>query len=29
MLRSRQGVNLPGVALSVPAMTPADLDNAV
>ena len=29
ILRSRQGVNLPGVALSVPAMTPADLDNAV
>lgn len=28
MLRSRQGVNLPGVALTVPAMTNDDLDNA-
>jgi pyruvate kinase len=28
IVRSRQGVNLPGVALSVPAMTDADLDNA-
>jgi pyruvate kinase len=28
ILRSRQGVNLPGVALSVPAMTEADLSNA-
>ena len=28
VVRSRQGVNLPGVALSVPAMTDADLDNA-
>lgn len=29
VLRSRQGVNLPGVALSVPAMTEADVNNAV
>jgi pyruvate kinase len=28
ILRSRQGVNLPGVALTVPAMTEADLSNA-
>ncbi|MDP6717867.1 MAG: pyruvate kinase [Pirellulaceae bacterium] len=27
ILRSRQGVNLPGVTLTVPAMTEADLDN--
>jgi pyruvate kinase len=27
-IRSRQGVNLPGVALSVPAMTEDDFDNA-
>ncbi|NQT38992.1 MAG: IMP dehydrogenase, partial [Planctomycetes bacterium] len=27
-IRSRQGVNLPGVKLSVPALGPADLDNA-
>lgn len=27
-LRSRQGINLPGVKLGVPAMTEADLDNA-
>lgn len=27
-VRSRQGVNLPGVALSVPAMTEADISNA-
>lgn len=29
VLRSRQGVNLPGVALSVPAMTEADISNAI
>ena len=28
ILRSRQGINLPGVKLSVPALTPADLANA-
>lgn len=28
-VRSRQGVNLPGVALTVPAMTEADISNAV
>lgn len=28
ILRSRQGINLPGVALTVPAMTEADLSNA-
>ncbi|MEM9588672.1 MAG: pyruvate kinase [Planctomycetota bacterium] len=28
-LRSRQGINLPGVGLSVSAMLPADIDNAV
>ena len=28
VIRSRQGVNLPGVALSVPAMTEDDFDNA-
>ena len=28
VIRSRQGVNLPGVALSVPAMTEEDYDNA-
>jgi len=28
IIRSRQGVNLPGVALSVPAMTEDDFDNA-
>ena len=28
-IRSRQGINLPGVALSVPAMTEADRENAV
>lgn len=28
ILRSRQGINLPGVALTVPAMTEADLANA-
>ncbi|HUG70113.1 MAG TPA: pyruvate kinase [Pirellulaceae bacterium] len=28
-VRSRQGVNLPGVALSVPAMTEADISNAI
>ncbi len=28
-VRSRQGVNLPGVKLSVPAMTPEDRDNAL
>jgi pyruvate kinase len=27
-IRSRQGVNLPGVTLSVPTLGPADLDNA-
>jgi pyruvate kinase len=27
-LRSRQGINLPGVTLSVPSLTEADLDNA-
>ena len=27
-LRSRQGINLPGVALSTPSLTEADLDNA-
>ncbi|MBX9789698.1 MAG: pyruvate kinase [Pirellulales bacterium] len=27
-IRSRQGVNLPGVKLSTPAMTPADLEHA-
>jgi pyruvate kinase len=27
-IRSRQGVNLPGVRLSTPAMTPADLEHA-
>lgn len=27
-IRSRQGVNVPGAALSVPALTAADLDNA-
>jgi len=29
LIRSRQGVNLPGVKLSAPALGPADLDNAV
>ncbi|MBN2474293.1 MAG: pyruvate kinase [Pirellulales bacterium] len=29
LIRSRQGVNLPGVKLRVPALGPADLDNAV
>lgn len=29
ILRSRQGVNLPGVKLSVPAITPRDHENAV
>src|SRR4029078_13175048 len=28
LLRSREGVNLPGVKLSVPSMTAADLENA-
>jgi pyruvate kinase len=28
LIRSRQGVNLPGVKLSVPTLGPADLDNA-
>ncbi|MDA1050377.1 MAG: pyruvate kinase [Planctomycetota bacterium] len=28
-VRSRQGVNLPGVALSVPALTEADISNAI
>ncbi len=28
VLRSRQGINLPGVVLTVPSMTVADLDNA-
>ncbi len=28
-VRSRQGINLPGVKLSVPAMLPADIDNAI
>lgn len=28
-IRSRQGINLPGVKLSVPGLTPEDLDNAV
>jgi len=28
IIRSRQGINLPGAKLSVPAMTPRDLDNA-
>lgn len=28
-IRSRQGINLPGVKLSVPAMLPADIDNAI
>ncbi len=28
LIRSRQGVNLPGVKLSTPALGPADLDNA-
>ena len=29
MIRSRQGVNLPGVKLSVPAMNEVDRENAV
>jgi len=29
LIRSRQGVNLPGVKLSVPALGPADCENAV
>ena len=28
ILRSRQGINLPGIALTVPALTESDLDNA-
>ena len=28
-IRSRQGINLPGVKLSVPAMLPRDIDNAI
>jgi pyruvate kinase len=28
-IRSRQGINLPGVKLSVPAMLPRDVDNAI
>ena len=29
IIRSRQGINLPGAKLSVPAMLPKDIDNAV
>ena len=29
LIRSRQGVNLPGVKLSAPALGPVDLDNAI
>ena len=29
MIRSRQGINLPGTKLSVPAMLPRDIDNAI